>query len=180
MVAVRRRRRHRRPDRHRRRSRPGRARVDAARAGVHDIDPAISPDGRWVAFERDHEDGSADIGLVRADGRDEHVVDLGCTEPCADDLGPTWSPDGKRLLFTRVVGPFDAPNESAASAVLWTSDLEGKHVRRVSEPGIDGVFEDYRATFAPAGYVVFVRVRDADRAAARSSGCRLPAKTSGS
>lgn len=133
-----------------------------AGSGVQDIDPAISPDGRWVAFERDFSDGSAGVGLVRTNGRDEHIVALGCTDPCAVDLSPTWTPDGRRVVFTRVVGPFDRPNESARSAVLWTADLHGRHVRRLSEPGIDGVFEDYRATFAPAGYVVFVRVRNSD------------------
>jgi TolB protein len=133
-----------------------------AGSGIQDIDPAISPDGRWVAFERDFADGSAAVGLVRTNGRDEHIVALGCTEPCAVDLSPTWTPDGRHVVFTRVVGPFDGPNDSAASAVMYTADLDGRHVRRFSERGIDGVFEDYRATFAPSGYVVFVRLRNSD------------------
>jgi Tol biopolymer transport system component len=133
-----------------------------APVGVTDIDPSISPDGRWVAFERDSSDGSSAIGLVGTNGRDEHILDLGCTEPCAADLSPTWTPDGRHLVFTRVVGPFDRPNDSAASAVLWKTDLNGRHITRFSQTGIDGAFEDYRATFAPGGYVAFVRVRNAD------------------
>ncbi len=133
-------------------------------AGEQDIDPALSPNGRWVAFERDHSDGSAVIGLVGADGRGERVLDLGCRSPCDAELTPTWDPDGRHLYFTRVVGPYDRPNESAASAVLWRTDLRGRTVTRFSQPGIDGVFEDYKVTFAPAGYVVFVRVRNADGA----------------
>jgi Tol biopolymer transport system component len=65
-------------------------------------------------------------------------------------------------VFTRVMGPFDAVNESARSAVLWKSKLDGSRLVRLSEPGIDGVFEDYGATFAPGGYIVFIRVRNAD------------------
>jgi TolB protein len=130
--------------------------------GVADIDPAISPDGRRVAFERDLPDGSTRIGLVDANGLHERLLDLGCADPCAVDLTPTWSPEGRHLVFTRVVGPFDAPNESARSAVLMTTDLTGMRITRLSERGIDGAYEDYRASFSPDGYVVFVRVRNSD------------------
>jgi hypothetical protein len=57
---------------------------------------------------------------------------------------------GRRIVFTRVVGPFDQVKESARSAVLHTAKLNGSGVRRLSEPGIDGVFEDYQARFSPA------------------------------
>ncbi|MEJ7745004.1 MAG: hypothetical protein WKF73_22200 [Nocardioidaceae bacterium] len=40
--------------------------------------------------------------------------------------------------------------------------MDGAHITRVSEPGIDGTFEDYSASVAPAGYIVFVRGRNAD------------------
>jgi dipeptidyl aminopeptidase/acylaminoacyl peptidase len=137
--------------------------------GVFDIDPRLSPDGRTVAFERDFPDGTSRIALIGSDGRGERVLDLGCTDPCAAELTPTWTPDGRAILFTRVIGPFDRPNESAASAVLWRADLDRGGVRRVERflaPGIDGAYEDYRATWAPAGYVVFVRIRDLDNASA--------------
>ena len=67
----------------------------------------------------------------------------------------------RHLTFTRVVGPFDQPGGSARSAVLWTANLDGSHVRRLSQPGIDGVYEDYRARFLPDGRTVtFIRVRN--------------------
>lgn len=131
-------------------------------AGVVDIDPRISPDGRQVVLERDLPDGSTQIVLVGTNGRGEHVLGLGCTDPCAVDVDPTWTPDGRHILFTRVVGPFDQVNGSARSAVLWRADLTGGRVERVSPPGYDGAFEDSHATFAPAGYLVFVKVRNAD------------------
>jgi Tol biopolymer transport system component len=130
--------------------------------GVVDIDPQLSPDGRLVTFERDLPDGRAQVVLVGSDGRGERVLDLGCVDPCAADVSPTWAPDGRHILFTPVVGPFDQINGSARSAVLWRADLRGGHRERVSPPGIDGAFEDYHATFAPGGYLVFVRVRNAD------------------
>src|SRR5207253_1119257 len=69
---------------------------------------------------------------------------------------------GGRFATARIIGPFDQVNGSARSGVLWSSRLDGSDLRRLSEPGIDGVYEDYRARFAPGGYVIFLRVRDAD------------------
>lgn len=129
--------------------------------GETDIDPRISPNGRWVAFERDIAD-SAHVGLVRADGTGEHLLRSLCVDPCVAAIAPTWTPDGRHLLFTRVNGPFDA-NGNAASAVLMKTDLTGDHVERFSQRGIEPRLEDYNATFAPAGYVVFIRIRNATR-----------------
>jgi Tol biopolymer transport system component len=132
-------------------------------AGVFDINAVISPDGSRVAFERDQSDGSAQIHIVGADGRGAHAVELGCVDPCAADVDPGWTPSGRRIVFTPVIGPFDQVNGSARSAVLHTANLDGSGVRRLSQPGIDGVFEDYRARFAPGGkYLIFERVRNRD------------------
>ena len=129
--------------------------------GDFDNDAVVSPDGRWVLFERDNASGAQDI-VAAADGSGEHVLDLGCVDPCALDSAPSWSPGGRRVVFTRIVGPFDQLNGSAASAVLWSARLDGSDLRRLSEPGIDGAYEDYRARFAPGGYVIFLRTRNSD------------------
>jgi Tol biopolymer transport system component len=127
---------------------------------TQDIDPSISPDGSEVAFERDLNDGEfTQIDLVEASGEDEHALDLGCVDPCAADLSPTWLPMGDRIAFTRVVGPFDLPHHSAHAAALQTAMTNGSDVQRLSEDGIDGEFEDYHARYSLDGsYVVFNRV----------------------
>jgi Tol biopolymer transport system component len=128
--------------------------------GTNDLDPVPSPSGGWVMFGRETETDST-IGLVRADGSGERILDTGCVDPCADDINPTWAPDGRHIVFTRVIGPFDRPNESARSAVLWIEDLNGKHLRRLSQPGIDGVYEDYNARWTADGRkITFTRVRN--------------------
>jgi Tol biopolymer transport system component len=128
--------------------------------GVFDIDPVPSPHGGRILFERDTPDGGL-IVLMRADGSRQRIIDTGCVDPCADDIGPAWTPDGRHVVFTRVVGPFDLPNGSAHSAVLWSEDLHGGHLRRLSEPGIDGVYEDYRPRWMPDGRTItFTRVRN--------------------
>ena len=129
-------------------------------ADTGDVDAQISPDGSWVAYERDTPD-SASVRLVRPDGRHDHVVDVGCSDPCVAAIGPTWLTD-TRLAFALVKAPF-GPDGAAASAVLWTSRRDGGHVRRLSQPGIDGVYEDIWAHRAPDGsYLTFLRRRNSD------------------
>lgn len=130
-------------------------------SGVVDLDAQISPNGRWVLYERDFPDGSSRIGRVNSDGSGDDLVNLGCTGRCLGDLTPAFTPDGRHLIWTRVTGPVDQ-HGNAASAVLWKADLDGSHRHRFSQPGIDGTFEDYRARFAPAGYLIFIRLRDSD------------------
>ena len=96
-----------------------------------------------------------------ANGSNESAIDLGCVDPCAGDTAPTWLPGGNRIAFTPVVGPFDGPGGSARSAVLYSAKTDGSGIRRLSEPGIDGSFEDYFARFSPDGsYIIFTRVRN--------------------
>ena len=130
--------------------------------GAADVDPKISPDGTRVLFERDFPDGNARVGLVGVDGRGERVLDLGCTDPCASDNIPNWTPDGRHVTWTRVVGPFDPVTEDAQSAVLWIADLHGRHVRRLSPPGVDPAYEETDAEFAPGGYLILLRLARID------------------
>jgi Tol biopolymer transport system component len=125
-----------------------------------DIDAQISPDGSQVVLERDVGQ-TAQIIAIGADGLNERVLDLGCVDPCVLDSAPTWLGSEDRIAFTPVVGPFDGPNDAARSAVLQTALLDGSDIQRLSEPGIDGTFEDYHAHLSPDGsYLVFTRVRN--------------------
>jgi Tol biopolymer transport system component len=48
-------------------------------------------------------------------------------------------------------------------ALLFSTDLRGRRLRRLSEPGIDGVYEDNAARFSPDGRsAVVARIRSAD------------------
>ena len=130
--------------------------------GTQDIDPRISPDGRTVLFERDQDGQPSVAGIVATSGGRERTLPLSCDDPCVGVATPIWTPDGRHVVFSRVISPFDAVNDSARSAVLWRSDLDGSHLTRLSQRGIDGAYEDYVASFAPGGYIVFVRVRNSD------------------
>jgi Tol biopolymer transport system component len=117
-----------------------------------------------VVFERDlPPQGRATLAMVGSDGRGQHTIPVNCTDPCAGVQDPGWTPSGRRIVFTRVIGPFDLINQSAHSAVLYTARQDGSGMRRLSQRGIDGVYEDYHARFAASGkYLIFLRVRNRD------------------
>jgi Tol biopolymer transport system component len=128
-----------------------------------DIDAVISPDGRQVLFERDLPSGRSVLEMVGAGGQRVHIVPVRCTDPCAGLDNPGWAPGGRRIVFTRVLGPFDGPGQAARSAVLYTARPDGSGMRRLSQRGIDGVYEDYHARFDASGrYLIFLRLRNRD------------------
>jgi Tol biopolymer transport system component len=126
-----------------------------------DIDAQISPGGRWIAYEHDTP-ADTSLHLVRPNGHHDHVVDVGCVDPCVAVVSPTWL-SSNRLAFTLVSGPFDDTTGSAASAVLWSARIDGTDVRRLSEPGIDGVYEDsYLRVSRDRSFLTFMRRANAD------------------
>lgn len=64
------------------------------------VDPAISPDGEWVAYVRRWSDAMTDrrysnIWVVKSDGTGHRAITSGKYTESA----PVWSPDGQRLAF---------------------------------------------------------------------------------
>jgi Tol biopolymer transport system component len=129
--------------------------------GSQDIDPKISPDGRWITFE--HDDGNGATGrIVRADGTGERALDLGCDDPCIGVEAITWTPDGRHLVYGRVDGPIDPATGDAVSELLYTSGLHGGRQIRISVPGIEKHYGETRPSFAPDGSLVFLRLRNSN------------------
>jgi tricorn protease len=79
-------------------------------SGANEREPAWSPDGSWVAYVTDRTGESA-VAMRRADGGGEERVLTDRREGYL--YGPSWSPDGSRLLF------------SDSDHALWILAVEG-------------------------------------------------------
>ena len=102
--------------------------VDVATGRVHyltrgryeDTSVDWSPRGDWIVFERLHPNVDARdvVYLVRPDGTHVHRL-----RNSRSDSGPSWSPDGRRLVFTRRVhGQYE----------LYTARPDGSDLRRLT------------------------------------------------
>lgn len=97
--------------------------------------PQWSPDGAWLAFNPPKVGAKVipDLGVVRADGSEEHVIGQG--------INPRWSPDGTRLLFQQV-----EPIEDE-SLSMFVADLATGEVTTIGE--------GYDPRWLPDGRVAF-------------------------
>jgi TolB protein len=83
--------------------------------------PALSPDGRHVAFARAL---GANIEIFTADRDGSNVRRL--TNSGGIDTNPAWSPSGQEIAFT---------SSRAGSPQIYVMDVEGSNVRRVTFQG---------------------------------------------
>jgi sugar lactone lactonase YvrE len=63
------------------------------------LDPAVSPDGQWVAFTRWNNDQNGALGalwVIKVDGSGERAVLGDIHQP----RSPVWSPDGKQIAIS--------------------------------------------------------------------------------
>jgi Tol biopolymer transport system component len=67
-----------------------------APSSAQDMQPDVSPDGRWVAFASDRAGGGFEIWVVGIDGEGLRQV----TSGGGAKSWPAWSPDGTTILYT--------------------------------------------------------------------------------
>ncbi len=84
--------------------------------------PVWSPTGDYIAFTK-QTGGRFYIGVMRADGSEERLLTASFL-----DEGPTWSPNGRVLMFFR-----EAPG-AAGGPSLYSVDVYGRVLRRVPTP----------------------------------------------
>ncbi|PWH20726.1 MAG: hypothetical protein DDG58_01380 [Ardenticatenia bacterium] len=78
------------------------------------MDPALSPDGQWVAFTRwdDVQNGATgSLWVIRVDGSEAHALSGDIPQP----KSPVWSPDGSRIVVTVLKGGRLQPERKCSS-----------------------------------------------------------------
>jgi Tol biopolymer transport system component len=99
--------------------------------------PRFSPDGQFIAFVSSEADGKGDIWLMGADGRDSRQLTI---RPQTFDYFPSWSPDGKQIVFCSNLRDKYADKGEWG---LYLVDLDdGRVTRLFDSPGRD-VFPDW-------------------------------------
>ncbi len=87
--------------------------------------PVWSPRGDYIAFTKQH-GGQFFIGVMKPDGTGERLI----TQSWLDE-GPSWSPNGRVIVFNR-----EAPGGAAGNrSRLYSVDITGRNLREVPTPG---------------------------------------------
>ncbi|MEE2931939.1 MAG: Tol-Pal system beta propeller repeat protein TolB [Pseudomonadota bacterium] len=89
--------------------------------------PVWSPRGDLIAFTRQYK-GRFFIGVMRPDGSGERML----SESFLDE-GPTWSPNGRVLMFFRKKRT--ERGGGGGESYIYSVDLTGHNLRRVVTPG---------------------------------------------
>jgi TolB protein len=108
---------------------------------IHNMLPAVSPDGSKVAFAstRSTNNGHWDIWVVDLVGK--NFQNLTPNTPNSTESAPTWSPSGLQLAFT---------SDRTGSNQIWIMNADGTGARKISsESRAD------RPSWSPLNYIAY-------------------------
>lgn len=103
---------------------------------VQDFNPAWSPNGLEIAFER--RDGDDDIYKMAADGSNERFL---TNNTLPDDTGAAWSPNGNRIAFV------SDRNANGDDEIYTISSSNGSNIVRLTRNSEN----DLRPAWSPNG-----------------------------
>ena len=114
----------------------GKKRLTNTDAEEYILTPRFSPDGSQIVYTRRtgyHNGGQGfsgmEIRVVNSDGSNNRRVIGNIKDVSQSYLEAFWSRDGKRLLFTHIIGNIDYEGEGSNKHELQTCDLDGTQVR---------------------------------------------------
>jgi len=104
--------------------------------GLAGGDPAYSPDGKLIAFESDRGDYPAKMGIYVMNAEDgSHVLRVTTLPSTASfDGSARFSPDGRKLVFTRFRDGYTKPNGQVVEpgSAVFTVKLDGSDLNRLT------------------------------------------------
>lgn len=134
-----------------------------------DYSPAISPDGKWVAFASNRLQ-NAELYLI--DLTDRSLRQLTHTDEL-DEYMPVFSPDGKSIAFaterTRggmMLPPIQASGSDPSRASIYLMDIDGRNQR----PLVDADGADRAPVFSPDGQKIAFESKAPTQEAASTPG----------
>jgi Tol biopolymer transport system component len=101
---------------------------------VEEVFPAVSPDGRKVAYERGNfRFSDSEIWIMNADGTGQRRI---ADTPGTTQMRPTWSPNGRWIAFTSVDPSSCRPGErNCATWSVWIVRPDGTGLRQIRGGG---------------------------------------------
>jgi dipeptidyl aminopeptidase/acylaminoacyl peptidase len=106
---------------------------------------AWSPDGSLIAFDK-FQGGTFRVGYIMTNGTEERVLPEGAHPYAGEDSNPSFSNDGKHILFQ---------SDRDGATAIFVFDTESSTLRRLTSP----THRSFAPTFVPIGGRVVVSVK---------------------